>query len=336
MAVRRVQLRRGTHAQNDAFTGAVGEITVDTDNNSIRVHDGATAGGSETLRADMSNLGTNVLSVNGTVSFADSAGNSTVRLTNVANPTGAQDVATKAYVDSGGAANILFEELGDTDIDDTNPIADAQMLFYDAGTSKWWNRALRGDASVTDLGVLTLSNDAITLAKIDIISDDAITNAKLANESFSVTDGATTDTVALGTTLTFSNVANETTIAVTADAGAGAEVTVGLPDNVTIADTLTVSNNVAITNDITTVRDITTTQDVSVGRDLSIGRDVTVTGNLTVSGTTTTIDSTTVSTADRVIELNKDIGASSNVNDPGLFLKRGGGDPDALFIWDEG
>lgn len=336
MAVRRVQLRRGTHAQNDAFTGAVGEITVDTDNNSIRVHDGATAGGSETLRADMSNLGTNVLSVNGTVSFADSAGNSTVRLTNVADPTGAQDVATKAYVDSGGAANILFEDLGDTDINDTNPLADAQMLFYDAGTSKWWNRALSGDATVTDLGVLTLSNDAITLAKIDIISDDAITNAKLANESFSVTDGATTDTVALGTTLTFSNVANETTIAVTADAGAGAEVTVGLPDSVTIADTLTVSNNVAITNDITSVRDITTTQDVSVGRDLSVGRNVTVTGNLTVSGTTTTIDSTTVSTADRVIELNKDIGASSNVNDLGLFLKRGGGDPDALFIWDEG
>ena len=336
MAVRRVQLRRGTHAQNDAFTGAVGEITVDTDNNSIRVHDGATAGGAETLRADMSNLGTNVLSVNGTVSFADSAGNSTLRLVNVADPTNNQDVATKAYVDSGGAGGINFADLADTDINDTNNLADGQMLLYDAGTGKWWNRALSGDATITDLGVITLSNGAITNAKIAIIDDDAITNAKLVNDNFSVTDGATTDSVALGATLTFSNVANETTVAVAADGGAGALVTIGLPDDVTVAGNLTVSNGVAITNDITSVRDITTTQDVDVGRDLSVGRNVTVTGNLTVSGTTTTIDSTTVSTADRVIELNKDIADASNVNDLGLFLKRGGGDPDALIIWDEG
>lgn len=40
-----LQLRRGTTAENDAFTGAVGEVTVDTTLNEIRVHDGATAGG---------------------------------------------------------------------------------------------------------------------------------------------------------------------------------------------------------------------------------------------------------------------------------------------------
>lgn len=336
MAVRRVQLRRGTHAQNDAFTGAVGEVTVDTDNKSIRVHDGVTAGGSETLRADMSNLGTNVLSENGTVSFADSAGNSTVKLINVSDPTNDQDVATKAYVDSGGAGEINFADLADTDINDTINLVDGQMLFYDSGTSKWWNRTISGDATITDLGVITLANGAITNAKIAVIADDAITNAKLVNESFTISDGTTDDTIALGSTFNFSSVANETTVTVTADAGAGGTVTIGLPDNVTIAGTLSVTDNVSITNDITTVRDITTTQDVGVGRDLSVGRNVTVTGNLTVSGTTTTIDSTTVSTADRVIELNKDIGESSNVNDLGLFLKRGGGDPDALILWDEG
>ena len=40
-----IQYRRGTSAQSDAFTGALGEITVDTTNKTIRVHDGATAGG---------------------------------------------------------------------------------------------------------------------------------------------------------------------------------------------------------------------------------------------------------------------------------------------------
>lgn len=40
-----VQRRRGTTAQNDAFTGALAEFTYDTDLNEIRGHDGARAGG---------------------------------------------------------------------------------------------------------------------------------------------------------------------------------------------------------------------------------------------------------------------------------------------------
>lgn len=46
---RQVQWRRGTAAENDAFTGAVGEVTVDTDHSSLRTHDGATEGGTRTL-----------------------------------------------------------------------------------------------------------------------------------------------------------------------------------------------------------------------------------------------------------------------------------------------
>jgi hypothetical protein len=40
-----VQLRRGTSSQVAAFTGAAGEVVVDTTNNRAVVHDGATAGG---------------------------------------------------------------------------------------------------------------------------------------------------------------------------------------------------------------------------------------------------------------------------------------------------
>lgn len=39
------QMRRGTTAQNDAFIGAAGEMTLDTAKTEIRVHDGVTAGG---------------------------------------------------------------------------------------------------------------------------------------------------------------------------------------------------------------------------------------------------------------------------------------------------
>ena len=40
-----VQFRRGTTSQNNAFTGAQGELTIDTDVYTIRIHDGTTAGG---------------------------------------------------------------------------------------------------------------------------------------------------------------------------------------------------------------------------------------------------------------------------------------------------
>jgi len=40
-----LQFRRGTTAQNDAFTGAAGELTFDTTLNTIIAHDGSTAGG---------------------------------------------------------------------------------------------------------------------------------------------------------------------------------------------------------------------------------------------------------------------------------------------------
>ena len=40
-----VQFRRGTSAQHSSFTGANGEVTVDTTNQTLRVHDGVTAGG---------------------------------------------------------------------------------------------------------------------------------------------------------------------------------------------------------------------------------------------------------------------------------------------------
>lgn len=42
-----LQFRRGTTSQNNGFTGAVGEITVDTDTEALILHDGSTAGGIE-------------------------------------------------------------------------------------------------------------------------------------------------------------------------------------------------------------------------------------------------------------------------------------------------
>lgn len=45
MPATQLKLRGGTTAEHSTFTGALREVTVDTDKNTIVVHDGTTAGG---------------------------------------------------------------------------------------------------------------------------------------------------------------------------------------------------------------------------------------------------------------------------------------------------
>ena len=51
-----LKLRRGTTAEHASFTGAEGEITLDTTKDTIVVHDNYTAGGRPLLREDLNNL----------------------------------------------------------------------------------------------------------------------------------------------------------------------------------------------------------------------------------------------------------------------------------------
>jgi len=50
-----VQFRRGTTVEHQGFTGAVGEVTVDTTLNTVVIHDASTAGGFPVLKQDGSN-----------------------------------------------------------------------------------------------------------------------------------------------------------------------------------------------------------------------------------------------------------------------------------------
>lgn len=49
----RLQFIRGTTAENDAYTGREGELTLDYEKKMLRIHDGVTPGGTESI--DMSN-----------------------------------------------------------------------------------------------------------------------------------------------------------------------------------------------------------------------------------------------------------------------------------------
>lgn len=58
---KQVQFRRGTTSEHATFTGAVGEVTVDTTKDTLVVHDGALAGGYPLARATGDQLFTNVV-----------------------------------------------------------------------------------------------------------------------------------------------------------------------------------------------------------------------------------------------------------------------------------
>jgi trimeric autotransporter adhesin len=84
-----LQLRRGSTVDHQTFTGAVGELTVDTTTKVVKLHDGLTAGGIALAKADLSNL-----------SLSAPLNANSQRLTSVADPVLNQDAATKSYVDS--------------------------------------------------------------------------------------------------------------------------------------------------------------------------------------------------------------------------------------------
>lgn len=56
---REIKIRRGSAAEHEEFTGAIGEVTMDTTNNTLRVHDGETAGG--TVLAKKSDIPTDIM-----------------------------------------------------------------------------------------------------------------------------------------------------------------------------------------------------------------------------------------------------------------------------------
>ena len=65
---KQLQLRKGTATEHNTFTGANGEVTVDTTNKTLRVHDGVTAGGTPLLNA--SQLVDSTSTVKGVARFA--------------------------------------------------------------------------------------------------------------------------------------------------------------------------------------------------------------------------------------------------------------------------
>jgi len=115
-----IQLRRGSTVQTSTFTGAAGEITVDTDKKVVVVHDGASAGGIPLARGNHAQAAFDAANTTSTgVTSAGSYANSAYSTANTAatNATTADQraVTSGVYANAAfAAANAKFSATGGT------------------------------------------------------------------------------------------------------------------------------------------------------------------------------------------------------------------------------
>ena len=104
-----LQFRRGTTSQNDSFTGVVGELTIDTDLDTIRVHDGSTAGGFALVQAAATQTLTNKTLTSPTINGGTFSGT----FTGTISP---GQVTTNSIVSNGSNADISIQPSGTGDV----------------------------------------------------------------------------------------------------------------------------------------------------------------------------------------------------------------------------
>ena len=167
-----VQYRRGTNAQNAAFTGALAEITVDTTNGTLRVHDAITVGGSNIATVAYVTAQISALSSN-----SISSGTSNVRV--FAN----SDVTTSAA----GTANVLVVQSTGALITGVNSVSgnvtggNILTAGLVSATGAITGAAMTGTSLTVSTGNITGGNLLLSGAIIDSAQLDIQTSAANAN-----------------------------------------------------------------------------------------------------------------------------------------------------------
>lgn len=332
-----VQFRRGTTTQNNAFTGAIGEITYDTEVKTLRLHDGSTAGGGSvvTINAGAQTLTNKTLSTNsvwqgttiglaygGTNANITAAAGAVVYSTSSALAVTAAGTSGQVLTSAGStsptwtsqssltvgtattattATNIAGGSAGQLIIQqDTN-----LSTFISAGASGTFLRSAgAGYAPEWAAGNITIGSTTVAFGE---------TSTSLAGlTSINATTGATsffatpTSPVAFAgaTTLTlgYGSTASSTTNISTGAVGSGNTKTINIGTGGAAGSTTNINLGDAD------------------GGTVTVNKDLVVSGDLTVNGTTTTVNSTTLDVDDINITVAKGAANAAAANGAGLTV----------------
>lgn len=301
-----IQRRRGNTAQHASFTGLAGEITIDTQKNTVVVHDGTTAGGFPLAKdADVAALGgadiTAVVAGNGltggavsgsaNINIGEGAG-ITVNADNVAVNTSYYDVT------SGGTGW-------------TGNLEPSANNTYSLGSAtRVWKDIYVGPNSLVIDGVeLGISNGVLQFGGANVAVAGSASSNTDTRALFSATDAGGDGS------FSYSNGVFTYTGPSQAEA------------NTRIDARISGGTGVTYTSGVIAIG-----QAVGTGSDVTFN-DMTVSGNLTVSGTTTTVNTETINLADNVILLNSNE-AGTPSQDAGIEIERGTS-ANKTLIWNE-
>ena len=199
---KRVQRRRGTTAEHAAFTGFVGETTVDTTKDTVIVHDGATAAGFPLAREDLSN-----------VTLTNLIGVTELKLT---------DGSADQVIKTNGSGTISFGTIDVTGSavggDISGTVGNAQIVANRVGVSEL-------NVSEGTNGQVLSTNGSGTLSFITVVTDPTLgghlsgtTSAAVINAN-TITTGMLTTALKNFTIDEFVGVAAQTTFTLTAAVG---------------------------------------------------------------------------------------------------------------------
>jgi len=139
-----LKLRGGTTSQHGSFTGAAREVTVDTDKETLVVHDGSTAGGHSLMRSDImqENLDVNgnsiVSSSNGNIAITPN-GSGKVVIDGLSHPT--SDGSAGQFLKTDGSGTLSFATV-------SVPVeipSGTSMLFQQTAAPTGWTKQTTHD-----------------------------------------------------------------------------------------------------------------------------------------------------------------------------------------------
>jgi len=188
-----IQRRRGTTGEHSTFTGAAGEITIDSTKNTVVVHDGTTAGGfplaKEANALTSSAIGVTVQAYDAN-NTADANLNSFIAAVNL--PT--SDGTAGQFLKTDGAGTVTFSTI--PTINALNDIANVTITSASAGEFLKWNGSAWINDSIPTINTLNdISNVTITSASTgEFLQWDGSAWVNAVVEAFDVQTQTTTAT----------------------------------------------------------------------------------------------------------------------------------------------